>query len=157
VSQLFFDPAEFLAYEARVRSAGVEVPVIPGIIIINSAQGYDRVMQFCTTTKVPAGFARELDSCRDNAASVVALGIRHASEMCRVLYSAGVRAFHFYTLNNETSTRAVVSDLLSYHNAQMKPTVPRLCLDSAEEVRKEENVMPTIKTSPASNEVEPFF
>ena len=80
-------------------------------MLVNSAKGLDNIMKFCTTTTVPSSFKEQLDNARKQGdAAVRAFGIKNAVEMCKILYAAGERCFHFYTMNSE-NIRLVLSDL----------------------------------------------
>jgi methylenetetrahydrofolate reductase (NADPH) len=98
ISQLFFDSEAFLRYVDRVRAAGIDIPIVPGIMPVTNFKSLVRMAGLCRAT-LPAwlvnlfeGLDGDPDTRRLVAASV-------AAEMCAGLAEHGFRDFHFYTLN----------------------------------------------------------
>lgn len=106
ISQFFFDTGTFLRFRDRARAAGINVPIVPGILPVTN---FERVKEFAAAcgTEVPAWMA-ELFIGLDNepeTRNLVAATV--AAENCRALYANGVDAFHFYTLNRADLTYAI--------------------------------------------------
>lgn len=109
ITQLFFDPAHYLALVARVRALGCGIAIIPGIMpITNVAQ----LTRFATLAQdaVPAWLAADI-SALDSPAKVRARGLEIASRLCTELLAAGAPGLHFYTLNHSTATREIFASL----------------------------------------------
>lgn len=49
---MFYDNDEFINYVEECRKLGITVPIIPGIMPIQSYGGFNRMTDFCRT-KVP--------------------------------------------------------------------------------------------------------
>jgi methylenetetrahydrofolate reductase (NADPH) len=110
ISQLFFDNDAFFGFVSRARRAGVDVPIIPGIMPITSAEQVVRFTSMCGAT-IPPALRSALDARTDQPEAVADLGVAYATLQCVDLLARGVPAIHFYTLNRSPATRAVVSAL----------------------------------------------
>ncbi len=111
ITQIFFDNAFF--YEFRdylVRKLGVTVPIIPGIIAIQSAAQIQRFTALCGAA-IPAALRARLDTLVDDDAAAAEFGIEFAAQQCEDLLRAGVPGLHFYTLNKSASTARVLASL----------------------------------------------
>lgn len=108
VTQLFFDNRHYWDFVTRAREAGINVPIIPGIMpLTNIAQ----VERFSSTfgSSLPAALSREVELVRGNPEAVMQLGLAHATSQCVDLLSRGAPGIHFYTLNRSTATKAIFS------------------------------------------------
>ncbi len=106
ITQFFFDPEVFLRYLDRVRAAGIEAPIVAGILPITN---FERTCDFakrCGATVPPwmTALFSGLDSDPATRNLVAAVA---AAEQCRHLMARGVREFHFYTLNKADLTTAI--------------------------------------------------
>jgi len=110
VTQLFFDNADFYKFRDFLTRAGVNIPLVPGIIPISSAAQIKRFTAMCGA-KLPAGLLADLDRLTDNDAACAEFGIRYATEQCADLLKHGVPGLHFYTLNKAAATTAIVKNL----------------------------------------------
>ncbi len=98
LTQFFFEADDFLRYRDDCAAAGIDVPVVPGILPIAD---YQRVRQFaaqCGAT-VPDRFEVIFEGLEGNIAVQRDLGVDLASELCDNLNREGVERFHIYTLN----------------------------------------------------------
>jgi methylenetetrahydrofolate reductase (NADPH) len=110
ISQLFFDNADYFRLVADLRAAGIDVPVLPGIIPIASIAQVNRLTALCGAT-VPPALRRELDARAHDPAAVADFGVAYATAQCAELLAGGAPGLHFYTLNRSPATRAIVSAL----------------------------------------------
>jgi methylenetetrahydrofolate reductase (NADPH) len=108
ISQLFFDNTAWFDFIARVRSAGMTIPVIPGLMPIINREGIIRMTDL-SGARLPEGLRRELDGHGDDAEAVVQTGISHTTAQALELLDSGVPGIHFYTLNKSRATREIVS------------------------------------------------
>ena len=100
VTQLFFDHREYVDYVARLHTLGVMVPVIPGVLPIQSLDSVRRTLSMCGAT-IPGKFYLELEAANtaDGPAAVREAGIDFAVNQCRTLLKFGAPGIHLYTLN----------------------------------------------------------
>jgi methylenetetrahydrofolate reductase (NADPH) len=112
VSQLFFDNELFLAFERRVRAAGVDLPMLPGLMPITNFDQIQRFVAICGAT-IPPKLRVEMEARKGDVEAVEDLGVAYASMQAIELLQGGVPGIHFYTLNRSPATRAIVSSLLA--------------------------------------------
>ncbi|NVJ22741.1 MULTISPECIES: methylenetetrahydrofolate reductase [NAD(P)H] [Myxococcus] len=110
VTQLFFDNAFYFDFVERARRAGINVPIVPGIMPITNFEQVQRFTRMCGAT-VPMRLGLQLERVKDQPDAVVQLGVAHATVQCMELLSRGVPGIHFYTLNKSPATRMIVSAL----------------------------------------------
>jgi methylenetetrahydrofolate reductase (NADPH) len=112
ITQLFFDNERYFSFVERARRAGIDVPIIPGIMPITNAEQVARFTSMCGAT-IPKSLLSELEARKDQPEAVLDLGVAYATLQCVDLLAAGVPAIHFYTLNKSPASRAVVSALMA--------------------------------------------
>ena len=112
ITQLFFDNQAYFDFVAAARSAGVTVPIIPGIIPITSVR---QLQGFITRlrVKLPEELRAAFEKRSEDPQAVLELGIAWSTLQCAELLSAGAPGIHFYTMNRSPATRAILSALLS--------------------------------------------
>ena len=110
VTQLFFENADYFAYVERAREAGIEVPIVAGIMPVTSLPGIRR-MAAMNGNRLPEALVAELESLDGDAPAVAAVGVRFATEQCEELLERGVPGIHFYTLNRSPATRRILTAL----------------------------------------------
>jgi methylenetetrahydrofolate reductase (NADPH) len=109
-TQLFFDNRDFYDFRDRCQLAGIDVPIVAGIMPISSLAGMQRMAELAAGARFPAKLLKALDRARDNDA-VERVGIHYATEQCADLLDNGVRGIHFYTLNKSSATREIYANL----------------------------------------------
>jgi|CZKG01.1.fsa_nt_gi methylenetetrahydrofolate reductase (NADPH) len=110
ITQLFFDNSFYFRFVERARAAGIEVPIIPGIMPITRVGQVERMAKMCGST-IPAELHRELHARGDDPEAVLDFGVAYATLQCAELLAAGAPGIHFYTLNRSPATRAILSAL----------------------------------------------
>ena len=106
ITQFFFEPAIFLRFRDRACAAGIDVPIVPGILPITNFSRAVRFAQVCAAT-IPAWFAELYRGLDDDPETRSMVAAAQATELCQRLQSEGVGAFHFYTLNRPALTTAI--------------------------------------------------
>jgi len=110
ITQLFFDNADYFRFVDRVRAAGIDVPVLPGIIPITHTGQLARMASLCRA-RIPVALERELGLRADDPRAVADFGVAYATAQAAELLAGGASGIHLYTLNRSPATRAVVSAL----------------------------------------------
>jgi len=110
-TQLFFDNRDFYDFRERCELAGIQVPILAGIMPITSTQGMLRMAELAAGSRFPAPLLRAMGRARDDGQAVARVGIHWATEQCRDLLDNKVRGIHFYTLNKSDATRHIFANL----------------------------------------------
>ena len=110
ITQLFFDNRDYFEFRDYLTSLGVTVPIVPGIIPIQSAAQIKRFVALCGAG-LPASLVSELDKRGEDDEAAAQFGIEYATRQCEELLRAGVPGLHFYTLNKARSTTQIVGNL----------------------------------------------
>ncbi|MFT6558890.1 methylenetetrahydrofolate reductase [NAD(P)H] [Sneathiella sp.] len=106
ITQFFFDPDTYLRFIDRAQAQGVDIPIIPGILPVTS---YSKLRQFSGQcgTQIPSWLTHLFEGLDDDPATRNLVAAMVASEQCRQLQRAGVKDFHFYTLNRADLVYAI--------------------------------------------------
>jgi methylenetetrahydrofolate reductase (NADPH) len=110
ITQLFFDNRRYFEFVGRARAAGIEVPILPGLMPITNVDQIERFTALCGA-HIPAGLAAALRARRDDADAALQLGVAYAALQSAELLRSGAPGVHFYTLNRSTATRAILAAL----------------------------------------------
>jgi methylenetetrahydrofolate reductase (NADPH) len=110
VTQLFFDNRFYFDFVARARAAGINVPIIPGLMPIRTLAGIERMTKL-SGASIPAALQAELERCRDDEAATLSLGIAQTTAQSVELLHGGAPGIHFYTLNQSPATRVILTAL----------------------------------------------
>lgn len=106
ITQLFYDNADFFRFRDQCQAAGIEAPLIPGILPVTNLAQIQRITSLCKA-KLPEAFLAKLAE-KDDAAWQFQAGVEQATEQVQELIDAGVPGVHFYVLNKSPATSAVL-------------------------------------------------
>ncbi|MCW8844126.1 MAG: methylenetetrahydrofolate reductase, partial [Rhodobacteraceae bacterium] len=105
LTQFFFEPETFLRFRDNCVKAGIDAPIIPGILPIENWKGARNFARRCGT-EIPAWVDEAFAKAeRDGRTDLLATAI--CTELCSDLIDEGVDSLHFYTLNRPELTRDV--------------------------------------------------
>jgi methylenetetrahydrofolate reductase (NADPH) len=118
ITQFFFDNELYFRFVDRVRAAGIEVPVVPGIVPV---QNFNQVRSFAERcgTSVPRQLADRFEGLDEDVATRKLVAAAVAAEQVMGLCDGGVTEFHFYTMNKADLVYAIC------HMLGMRPRVER--------------------------------
>ena len=114
ITQLFFDNELYFDFVEDARAAGIEAPIIPGIMPITNYGQIRRFTEMCGAT-IPEDLTAQLDGRADDPEAVAELGVAYATLQCSDLLARGAPGIHFYTLNRSPATRAILAALRAAH------------------------------------------
>jgi len=109
ITQLFFDNQVYFDFVAAARAAGIEVPILAGVIPVAGFAQTKRICDLCDAS-VPPRLEAAFAAAGDERAEFE-LGVAYAAQQCAELLLAGAPGIHFYALNRAPATRAVLGAL----------------------------------------------
>ena len=110
-TQMFFDNSVFFNFLYKVRSAGIMVPVVAGIMPVTNVKQMERIHKL-SQAYLPYRFVSLLDKFSDNPAAMKQAGIAYATDQIIDLIASGINNIHIYTMN-KPDIAAKIQDNLS--------------------------------------------
>lgn len=110
ITQLFFDSKAYFSFVALARTAGVAVPIVPGIMPVTGYAQLKRFTALCGAA-IPEELEARLSPVQGDPEAVIRVGIEWATRQCRELLDGGAPGIHFYTLNRSRSTTEILTRL----------------------------------------------
>lgn len=107
-TQLFFSNDKFYNYIEEVRNAGVEIPIIAGIMPVISRKQVERMVSMARIS-VPD----LLKDAMDKYDCLRDFGVDFATQQCEDLIKNNVKGLHFFTLNKSYSTAKILDNIRS--------------------------------------------
>jgi len=98
ITQYFFNADAYFRFVDACEGAGMNVPIVPGIMPIANFSQLARFSDACGA-EIPRWIRLKLQSFGDDRASIRAFGLDVVTELCDRLLTAGAPGLHFYTLN----------------------------------------------------------
>jgi methylenetetrahydrofolate reductase (NADPH) len=106
ITQFFFDNEHYLRYIDRVREAGIDIPIVPGIVPVQNFRQVRNFAERCGT-EVPKRLADRFEGLEDDVATRKLVAAAVAAEQVFDLVDRGVSDFHFYTMNKADLVYAI--------------------------------------------------
>ena len=110
-TQMFFDNNVFYNFLYKIKEAGIDVPVVAGIMPITNAKQVSRAVQMSGTSIIPYHFKMMVDAFGDNPEIMKQAGIIYASEQIIDLIANGVKHIHVYTMNKPDVAEGIMNNL----------------------------------------------
>jgi methylenetetrahydrofolate reductase (NADPH) len=110
ITDMFFRASDYFGLLDRAAMAGVDIPILPGIMPITNL-GQVRRMAELSGRDVPAEVVARVARHEGDPEAVRAAGIEVASELCETLLAGDAPGLHFYTLNRSKATREIYANL----------------------------------------------
>ncbi|MDP9823529.1 methylenetetrahydrofolate reductase [NAD(P)H] [Nocardioides massiliensis] len=109
ITEMFFRAEDYFGLRERCDRAGIDIPLLPGIMPILSARSIVRMAEL-SGREVPAEVVQRFDGV-DDPADVRRIGVEIATELCDELLAGGAPGLHFFTLNRSRATREIYEGL----------------------------------------------
>jgi methylenetetrahydrofolate reductase (NADPH) len=110
-TQLFFDNHDFYDFRERCALAGINVPIIAGIMPVTSQSSMRRMAELAGGARFSARLVKALQRAGESSEAFRQIGLHYATEQCADLLDQGVAGIHLYTLNQSTATREICQRL----------------------------------------------
>ncbi len=111
-TQMFFDNNILYNFMYRVREAGINVPIVAGIMPVTNAAQIKRIMSI-SQSALPQRFVRIVDRYGSSPDAMKQAGIAFATEQIIDLYANGISAVHIYSMN-KPDVAAAIKNNISY-------------------------------------------
>ena len=109
-TQMFFDNDLLYAFLYKIREAGIEVPIIAGIMPITSAKQVERAIKL-SGSFMPRRFKSLVDKFGNDPAAMKQAGIAYATDQIIDLYANNVKNVHVYTMNKPDVAEKIMKNL----------------------------------------------
>jgi methylenetetrahydrofolate reductase (NADPH) len=110
ITQLFYDNRSYFDFVPLARAAGIEVPIIPGIMPMTRYQQIARIADLCQA-RIPEPLTEAMEAAEGNEQAEFGIGVAYAAQQCAELLRTGAPGIHFYALNRWPATRAILAAL----------------------------------------------
>ncbi|MBK7492366.1 MAG: methylenetetrahydrofolate reductase [NAD(P)H] [Nitrosomonas sp.] len=106
ITQYFYNADAYFHFVELCEAAGLNIPVVPGIMPINK---FSQLVRFSDTcgAEIPRWIRKKLEGYADDSESIQAFGLDVVTGLCEQLLQAGAPGLHFYTLNSANLTSAI--------------------------------------------------
>jgi methylenetetrahydrofolate reductase (NADPH) len=126
ITQLFFNNRDFYDFCERCDLAGINIPIIAGIMPIITKSGMIRMAELAAGVRFPARLMRAVNQA-ESTEVIEKIGIEWATNQVRDLIDNKVRGVHFYTLNNARATLRIYKALGVKDSSQIGPPLKLPC------------------------------
>lgn len=110
ITQYFFNADAYFYFVDKVRKAGVDIPIIPGIMPITNSQGLMKFSSMCGA-EIPRWIKLNLEKFGEDTESIKAFGLDVVANLCQTLIDNGAPKPHFYSLNQAKPVIDIVNRL----------------------------------------------
>lgn len=110
IAQLFFEAEDFLRLRDRIAGAGIDAPVLPGIMPLTTPRTLRKTIEL-SGMQAPRWMLDRLEPLADDPKAFRVEGLNVVTELCERLLAEGVPNLHFYTFNRSKATRELVGRL----------------------------------------------
>jgi methylenetetrahydrofolate reductase (NADPH) len=109
VTQLFYENDDYFRFVDRCRAAGIQIPIVPGILPVTNLAQIQRITSLCKA-KLPKSFVDRLGE-QESHDWQFQVGVEFATAQVAELLAGGVPGVHFYVLNKSQATSEVLRSL----------------------------------------------
>ncbi len=106
ITQYFYNADAYFHFVDAVRTAGVTIPIVPGIMPIASFAKLARFSDACGA-EIPRWMRKKFEGFGDDADSIKAFGLDVVTELCQKLLAGGAPGLHFYSMNQSGLTSEI--------------------------------------------------
>ncbi len=110
ITQYFYNPDAYFFFLDFCQSAGIDIPIVPGIMPITNYTSLQRFSNNCGA-EIPRWIRQRLQSYGDDSESIRAFGTEVVLSLCEQLLAGGAPGLHFYTMNQTEPVRQIWQEL----------------------------------------------
>jgi methylenetetrahydrofolate reductase (NADPH) len=110
ITQYFFNPEAYFRFLDDCEKAGIDIPIVPGIMPITNHTQIARFSEMCGAD-IPRWIRKRLEQLGDDREGIRAFGLEVISDLCRRLLEEGAPGLHFYTLNQSEGVLGIYRNL----------------------------------------------
>jgi methylenetetrahydrofolate reductase (NADPH) len=110
ITQLFFDNRLYFDFVPAARAAGIDVPIIPGVMPMTGFAQIARISELCQAS-IPGPLASAMEALDGDERAEFELGVAYATQQCADLLRRGAPGIHLYALNRWPAARAILGAL----------------------------------------------
>ena len=110
ITQYFYNADAYFRFIDQCAAAGIDVPIVPGIMPIYNIIQLARFSNICGA-EIPRWLKMRLEEYGDDMASLRSFGVDVVSELCATLQAVGVPGLHFYTLNQAGIISSIIQNI----------------------------------------------
>ena len=110
ITQYFYNADAYFHFIDQCSAAGINVPIVPGIMPIYNITQLARFSNVCGA-EIPRWLRLRLEEYGDDMASLRAFGIDVVTDLCETLRVFGAPSLHFYTLNRAGVIANIIGNL----------------------------------------------
>jgi len=103
LTQYFYNPDSYFHFVDLCEKAGIQIPIVPGIMPITNFEQLARFSDGCGT-EIPRWIRKSLEAYGDDLTSIRAFGLDVVTNLCARLLEQGAPGLHFYTMNQVEPT-----------------------------------------------------
>lgn len=106
ITQYFYNADAYFNFVDEARAAGVDIPIVPGIMPIASFSKLARFSDACGAD-IPRWMRKKFESYGDDSDSIRAFGLDVVTQLCERLIQGGAPGLHFYSMNQSALTTEI--------------------------------------------------
>lgn len=110
ITQYFYNPDAYFYFVDCCTRAGIDIPIVPGIMPITNFNNLQRFSNNCGA-EIPRWIRQRLQSYGDDSASIRQFGVEVVQQLCEKLLQGGAPGLHFYSMNQTEPVRQIWQQL----------------------------------------------
>lgn len=110
ITQYFYNSDSYFYYVDACHKAGIDIPIVPGIMPITNYDSLTRFSDACGA-EIPRWIRKRLEAYGNDLESIKAFGTEAVSNLCQRLLDGGAPGLHFYTMNQSETSLAILNNL----------------------------------------------
>jgi methylenetetrahydrofolate reductase (NADPH) len=107
LTQLFFDVERYRSFVGAARSAGITVPIVPGLMPVSSLSQLERLSKMCSAS-IPQNLRVALAEVATDAQAQLAVGTEFSVRLAKQLLESGAPGLHIYSLNQALQVEQIL-------------------------------------------------